>query len=191
MSSLFRQATVLLAAMTGLLGVAYPLATTFVATATQGEKAGGSLVSRDGVVVGSSLVGQAFSGPGWFHGRPSAAAYDGTQSNAANRGPLHPELRAEVAKRAAELRAESPEQASPIPIDLVTTSASGLDPHLSPAAARWQVPRVARERGLPEGVVGELVERHVEPPLAGFLGSPRVNVLLLNLALDNRAPRRP
>lgn len=188
---LLRPAVVLLAALTFVTGVLYPLATTGVATLVFPAEARGSLVTKGGVVVGSSLVGQAFDGPGWFHGRPSAASYDASASSASNLGPTNPALREAVEKRVKALRDESPDETAPIPVDLVTASASGLDPHVSPAAARWQVRRVARERGLPEAEVLGLVEAHVERPPLGVFGEARVNVLALNLALDNRAPRRP
>jgi K+-transporting ATPase ATPase C chain len=139
-----------------------------------------------GRVVGSSLVGQEFTSPRYFRGRPSATspACNGAASSGSNLGPTNPALREAVAARVAALRASDPGNAAPIPVDLVTASGSGLDPHVSPAAALWQVPRVARERGIPEERVRALVEARVEGPVLGVLGAPRVNVLLLNLDLD-------
>ncbi len=177
-----RTGAVLLLAMTLLNGVAYPLAITFAANLLFPHQATGSLVEGPGgEVVGSLLVGQAWTSERYFHGRPSAAGYDGAASAGSNLGPSNPALHAAVAEREGILRAEN---AAPIPPDLLTTSASGLDPHVTLEAAYWQVPRVARARGLPEAEVRALVDAHVHrSALAMF---ERVGVLELNLALDAR-----
>ncbi len=180
-----------LALFTLLTGVAYPAAITAVARLAFSARSAGSPVVRDGAVVGSALVGQSFSDPGRFWGRPSATPPlpdDATASTGSNLGPTNPALLDAVRARIAALRAADPGTARPIPVDLVTASASGLDPDISPAAALWQVPRVARARGLPEERVRALVEARVEPPLLGLFGAPRVNVLRLNLALDRLLP---
>jgi K+-transporting ATPase ATPase C chain len=181
-----RVATVMLLLLTIVTGGLYPLVVTGVARLCFPRQAAGSLVSRDGVVVGSKLIGQPFEDPRWFWGRPSATtpACNGAASSGSNLGPTNPALKAAVEARIAALRASDPQNEAPIPVDLVTTSASGLDPHLSPAAVLWQVARVARARTLDEAVVRSLVERHVEGRDLGILGEPRVNVLELNLALD-------
>lgn len=185
---MFRQmlpALRMLIALTVLTGGAYPLVVTAVAMLAFAKQAGGSLVLRDGVVVGSALIGQAIDDPGLFWGRPSATnpPCNGAASGGSNLGPTNPALEAAVRRRIAALEASDPTQRAPIPVELVTASGSGLDPHLSPAAVLWQVPRVARARGLPEAQVRELVERHVEGRDFGLLGEPRVNVLALDLAL--------
>jgi K+-transporting ATPase ATPase C chain len=186
-----RPVLVLLALFTILLGVAYPAALTGVAQAAFPEEANGSLVARDGRVVGSALVGQPFSDPRYFWPRPSATTppYHGAASSGSNWGPTAPELLDAVRGSVARLRGAHPAQGGPVPVDLVTASGSGLDPHLSPAAALFQVERVAAARSLPAQVVRELVLASVEPPTFGVLGAPRVNVLRLNLALDGRAGR--
>jgi len=173
---------------TVLFGVVYPLAMTALAQAIFPDKANGQLVERDGRVIGSRIIGQMFSSPGYFHGRPSAAGsgYDAANSAGTNLGPTSKKL-AEAVKAAVEA-AKKENPSAPVPVDLVTSSASGLDPDVSPAAALFQVPRVARERRAGEADVRALVESHVEERQLGFLGEPRVNVLELNLALDERWP---
>ena len=173
-----------------LFGIVYPLAMTAIAQAIFPDKANGQLVVRNGSVIGSRIIGQMFSSPGYFHGRPSAAGtgYDAANSGGTNLGPTSKKL-AETVKAAVEAaKKENPSE--PVPIDLVTSSASGLDPDVSPAAALFQVPRVARERGRAEEDVRALVESHIEGRQLGFLGEPRVNVLELNLALDEQWPMR-
>ncbi|MBL8451500.1 MAG: potassium-transporting ATPase subunit KdpC, partial [Zoogloea sp.] len=175
---------VLLSAITGL---AYPLAVTGIAGAVFPEQAAGSLILQDGKPVGSSLIGQNFSDPKHFWGRPSATApqpYNATASSGANQGPLNPALVDAVKSRVEALRAADPGNTAPVPADLVSASASGLDPHISPAAALWQAGRVAKARGLPEDRVKALVDAHTEGRQWGLLGEARVNVLKLNLALD-------
>lgn len=183
---ILRPALTLLLLLTLLTGGAYPLLVTAVARTVWPSEASGSLVARDGRLVGSALVGQAWQGERWFWGRPSATvpACNGAGSGGSNLGPTAPALRAAVEARLAALRAAHPGQAGPVPVDLVAASGSGLDPHVSPAAARWQVARVARARGLDPARVRALVEQHVEGRTWGLLGEPRVNVLRLNLALD-------
>jgi K+-transporting ATPase ATPase C chain len=175
--------------LTILLGVVYPLVLTGLSQVLFKDKAEGSLISRDGKVVGSRLIGQSFTGAGYFHSRPSAAGtgYDATASNGTNLGPTSSQLfETNVKAAAAAARPDNPD--SPIPVDLVTSSASGLDPHISPAAAEFQIGRVAKARGLSEDEVRLLVREHTEGRDLGILGEPRVNVLELNLALDDRQP---
>jgi K+-transporting ATPase ATPase C chain len=180
-----RIAILSLLVLTVLTGVIYPLAVTGLAHLLFPGRAGGSLVERGGEVVGSELIGQSFSGARYFWGRPSATTppYNGAASAGSNLGPTNPALRDRVVATVAALRAAHGE-AGAIPVDLGTASGSGLDPHLSPAAALYQVARVAAARGLPKGAVRRLVDDHTEARQLGFLGEPRVNVLLLNLALD-------
>lgn len=175
-------------ATTILLGVLYPLVVTGIARALFPEKADGQLIRRDGKTVGSRVIGQAFTGPGYFHSRPSAAGngYDAANSGGTNLGPTNQKLIDRVRQDAASVQGEN--RAEPIPVDLITTSASGLDPHISPAAAEFQVRRVAGERGMREDEVRQLVAKHTAGRQLGFLGEPRVNVLELNLDLDLKRP---
>ena len=184
LSAALRPALMLTLLLFALTGLAYPLALTGIGAALMPDAAAGSLVKAKGRVVGSALIGQNFVGDGWFHPRPSAAGagYDPLQSGGTN---LAPTSRALIDRVAAAHRA-----APGAPIDLLTTSASGLDPDISPEAAEWQVPRVAAARHMAQGPVLALVEAHVERPLFGLIGQPRVNVLALNLALDKLAGDR-
>ena len=182
-----RAALILFVLLTVLTGIVYPLLVTGIARLVFPARAAGSLVMRDGHAVGSALIGQSFTDPGHFWGRPSATTpqpYNGTGSNASNLGPLNAALADAVKERVAALRAADPGNTAPVPIDLVTSSASGLDPEISLAAAGYQAARVARVRGLPEARVRALIAAHAEGRLLGILGEPRVNVLELNLALD-------
>ena len=196
-----RPALVLLVALTVITGLIYPLAMTGLAGALFPYQAQGSLIERDGKVVGSALIGQVFTADKYFHGRPSAttapdpndatktvpAPYNAANSGGSNLGPTNKALVDRVKDDVEKLKAENPNM--PVPIDLVTTTASGLDPDISPAAALFQVPRVAKARNMPEDRVRQLVDEHTQGRLAGLLGEPRVNVLALNLALDRTAAR--
>jgi K+-transporting ATPase ATPase C chain len=175
-------------ATTILLGIIYPLIVTGLSQVLFPKKANGQLIQADGRIVGSRILGQAFSSPGYFRSRPSAAGsgYDATASNGSQYGPTNQKLIERVKGDVAAARAESP--GTPIPIDLVTASASGLDPEISPAAAAFQAPRVAKARGISDAQLRELVARHTEGRQLGFLGEPRVNVLELNLDLDKQFP---
>jgi K+-transporting ATPase ATPase C chain len=187
MSKLLRQSLLMLVLLTILTGVAYPLLVTGLAQALFHRQANGSLVVKDGKAVGSTLIGQQFSDPKYFWGRLSATApnpYNGGSSSGSNLGPTNPALTEAAKQRIAALRAADPGNAAPVPVDLVTASASGLDPEISPAAAQYQAARVARLRGLPVARVAALVAAHTRGRQLGVLGEPRVNVLQLNLALD-------
>lgn len=186
-NSILRPALAFFAVLTLVTGVAYPLLVTGVAQAVFPSQAAGSIVMQGGKPVGSSLIGQNFADPGNFWGRPSATSpqpYNAAASSGSNQGPLNPALTDAVKGRIEALRAADPGNKAAVPVDLVTASASGLDPHISPAAARYQAGRVARARGLPLDKVQALVDQQVETPLLGLLGEPRVNVLQLNLALQ-------
>lgn len=187
MKTILRPALVLFVLLSAVTGLLYPLAVTGAAKAVFPAQAAGSLVTQDGKVVGSSLIGQSFSDPKHFWGRPSATApmaNNASASGGSNLGPLNPALVDAVKARVEALHAADPENKAPVPIELVTTSASGLDPHISPAGANYQVSRVARLRKLPVDQVATLIASHTETPFAGVVGEPRVNVLALNLALD-------
>lgn len=182
-----RPALTLFVVLSLVTGLVYPLAVTGISQLAFPEAANGSLIVRDGKAVGSDLVGQSFSDPKHFWSRPSATspmAYNAANSAGSNQGPGNPALADAVKRRIEALRAADPGNTAPVPVDLVTASASGLDPHISRAAADYQAARVARVRGLPIERVRALVEQHTEAPLLGFVGEPRVHVLRLNLALD-------
>ena len=177
-------------ATTILLGLIYPLAVTGIAHLVFPYQANGELIRRDGAVIGSKLIGQGFSGAGYFDSRPSAAGYgyDAQNSNGSQLGPTNRKLVDTIESRIADAHKENPD--APVPVDLVTSSASGLDPDITPAAANFQIPRVARERGMTEPEVAALIRKYTEERQWGFLGEPRVNVLELNLALDQIHPMK-
>ena len=196
-----RPAIIVLLALTLITGLAYPLAITGVAGAIFPKQAQGGLIERDGKVVGSALIGQEFKSDRYFHGRPSAsttpdpadssktvaAPYNAANSGGSNLGPTSKALNDRIKEDVEKLKAENP--SSPVPVDLVTTSASGLDPDISPDAALFQVPRVAKARNLPEASVRDMVNQKTQGRLFGLFGEPRVNVLALNLALDAASPK--
>lgn len=190
---ILRPALVLFAALSIITGLAYPLATTGVAKLVFPEQAAGSLIERDGKLVGSALIGQSFTSPQYFWSRPSATSpmpYNAAASSGSNLGPRNPALAEAAEARIAALKAADPQNTAPVPADLISASGSGLDPHISPAAALYQAGRVARARNLPLSDVNALVQANTEKPLLGVLGDPGVNVLKLNLALDKlHAPR--
>jgi len=191
MKTLLRPAITLLVLLSAITGVVYPLVVTGVGKTIFPKAAGGSLIIKDGKPVGSELIGQNFTDPKYFWGRPSATGpqpYNGTASSGSNQGPLNPALADAVKGRIDALKAADPDNKLPIPADLVAASASGLDPQISPAAANYQIERVARARKLDAGAVRAQVERHTEGRQFGIFGEPRVNVLKLNLALDATRP---
>jgi potassium-transporting ATPase KdpC subunit len=183
-----RAAIVALIVFTIITGVIYPLVVTGLAQTLFADKANGSLIEQDGKVVGSSLIGQAFEDPKYFWSRPSAtspgAPYDASSSTGSNLDPTNPDLTKAISERVAALKEADPDNSAPVPVDLVTSSGSGLDPHISVAAAEYQVARVARVRNRPKDEIRKLVADHTESRTFGLLGEPRVNVLELNLALD-------
>ena len=184
-----RAALVSLAVLTLVTGIVYPVVVTAIAQLVFPHQANGSLIVKDGKVVGAALIGQPFDDPKYFWGRPSATSpfgYNAASSSGSNLSPTNPALVKSVQERVDALRAADPDNRAPVPVDLVTASGSGLDPHISPAAALYQVNRVAKARKVDPASVRELVERHTEGRQFGFLGEPRVNVLALNLALDGR-----
>ncbi|AXA72837.1 potassium-transporting ATPase subunit KdpC [Achromobacter insolitus] len=190
---ILRPALVVFAALSLVTGLAYPFLTTGIAAAVFPHEAAGSLIKQDNRIVGSELIGQAFSSPGYFWGRPSATApmpYNGAGSSGSNLGPRNPALADAIQSRIAALKAADPDNPVPVPVDLVTASGSGLDPHISPAAAAYQAARVARARNLSRTEVDALIQAHTERPWLGVLGDPAVNVLTLNLALDQLRPAR-
>jgi len=187
MTSIVRPALVVFAVLTALTGAAYPLVVTGIGRVAFPEEAAGSLVTRDGKPVGSALIGQNFSDPKYFWGRPSATGpmpNNATASSGSNLGPLNPALADAVKGRIQALRAADPGNSAPVPVDLVTASGSGLDPELSVAGVQFQAARIARLRGLSARQVQDLIEQNTQGRWLGFLGEPRVNVLRLNLALD-------
>jgi potassium-transporting ATPase KdpC subunit len=193
MNALLRPAVSLFLMLSLLTGIVYPLVVTAIGQVLFTHAANGSILTREGVPVGSALIGQQFTSPGYFWGRPSATgpyAYNGAVSSGSNLGPLNPALSEAVKARIEALRAADPGNTRPVPIDLVTASASGLDPDISLAAAQFQVSRVARLRDMPSALLDELIERLAQRPWFGIFGEPRVNVLQLNLALDD-AKRLP
>jgi K+-transporting ATPase ATPase C chain len=176
-------------ATTILLGIMYPLVVTGLAQVLFHDKANGQLIQSNGKIVGSRILGQAFAGPGYFHGRPSAVNYDASNSNGSQWGPTNQKLIDRVKGDVATLQAENPNVV--VPVDLVTASASGLDPEITPAAAAFQIHRVATQRKVSETEIASLVSAHTQGRTWGLLGEPRVNVLELNLALDGKYPSKP
>jgi len=187
MATELRLSLIVFAVLTVLTGVVYPAVTTLIGTLAFHDRVNGSVIEAGGQAVGSHLIGQAFAGAKYFWSRPSATSpqpYNGTASSGPNQGPTNPAFEMAVSDRIAALKAADPDNKAPIPVDLVTASGSGLDPHISPAAAEYQVARVARERGVSADAVRALVAKATEGRTFGVLGEPRVNVLELNLALD-------
>ncbi len=197
MNTQLRPALVSFIALSAITGLAYPLVITGLSKVIFSHQAAGSLIRKDGQVIGSEWIGQSFTSPRDFWGRPSATVdakgnalpYNGANSGGSNLAPSNPDLHKAVQDRIAALRAADPEATGPVPVDLVTASGSGLDPHISPAAATFQVHRVAKARGLEEAKVRDLVTAHIEGPQLGVLGESRVNVLKLNLALETLPPK--
>jgi K+-transporting ATPase ATPase C chain len=188
---LIRQSLLVFVALTLVTGVAYPLVMTVVAHGLFSHQANGSLIERNGKIVGSELIGQQFDDPRYFWGRPSATGptpYNAAASTGSNLGPTNPAQLDAVRGRVAAIKQANPDQSGPVPVDLVTASASGLDPQISPAAAEYQIGRVAKLRGLDEKPIRELVVKHTAGRTFGLLGEPRINVLELNLALDDLKP---
>lgn len=186
-TTIVRPALVVFAVLSALTGIVYPLVVTGIGQVAFPEQAAGSLIVRDGKPVGSALIGQNFSDPKYVWGRPSATGpmpYNASNSSGSNQGPLNPALSDAVKGRIEALRVADPGNTAPVPVDLVTASGSGLDPHISLAGAQFQAARVAKARNLPLPQVQQLIDKHAEGKLFGFLGEPRVNVLRLNLALD-------
>jgi potassium-transporting ATPase KdpC subunit len=187
MLAIARPTIVLFACLSFITGIAYPLTVTAIAQVAFPHQANGSLIRENDRVVGSKLIGQPFDNPRYFFGRPSATSpvpYNGLGGSGSNLAATNPALRQAVRDRVSRLKAVDPDNVAAIPIDLVTASASGLDPHISPAAARYQAARIARQRGLTRESVDELIRKHTEPATLGFIGQPRVHVLNLNRVLD-------
>ncbi len=184
----FKSAAILFVLLTAITGFVYPLAVYGIARVAFPQQANGSLIERDGHIIGSALIGQNFDAPGYFQGRPSATTptpYNALASGGSNLGPSNPALIDAMKQRIAVLRKANPDAEKPIPSELVTASASGLDPDISPQTAQWQAPRVARARGLPQMQVQALIDAQTQSPALGLFGEARVNVLALNLALDD------
>ncbi|MBF0487234.1 MAG: potassium-transporting ATPase subunit KdpC [Nitrospirae bacterium] len=193
MMAVIRTSIISLVVFTVMLGIVYPVAMTGVSQALFTDKANGSVIVKNGKAVGSALIGQPFSDPKYFWSRPSATTpypYNASSSSGSNLGQNNPDLQKALSDRIAALKAVDPENTGPIPVDLITASGSGLDPHISPAAALYQVRRVAKQRGIGEGIVLSLVETYKESRQLGILGDPVVNVVKLNMALDDLGVRR-
>ncbi|MBF0567780.1 MAG: potassium-transporting ATPase subunit KdpC [Nitrospirae bacterium] len=194
MMAVIRTSIISLVVFTVMLGIIYPMAMTGVSQVLFPDKANGSIIEKNGKAVGSALIGQPFSDPRYFWSRPSATTpypYNASSSSGSNLGQNNPDLQKALSDRIAALKAADPENTQPIPVDLITASGSGLDPHISPAAALYQVRRVAKQRGIGEGLVLSLVETYKESRQLGILGDPVVNVVKLNMALDDIGVGRP